>query len=93
MRTPSCLDLPPPFAQPSDQAVSSPMDCDILFQAESLDGRRVAVVSHLTHLDGSEEYQVDLYLGDALGSDLTHYTTTFEQAQQLAQDLSSNFTD
>ena len=69
------------------------MDSDVLFQAESLDGRRVAVVSHLTHLDGTEEYQVDLYLGDALGSDLTHYTATFEQAKQLAQDLSSTLTD
>jgi hypothetical protein len=68
------------------------MDSDVLFEAQSADGRRVAVVSQLTHLDGSEEFQVDLYLGDALGSELTHYTTNFEQAKQLAKDLSSNFT-
>ncbi len=38
------------------------MDTDILFQSESLDGRRVAVVTSLKHLDGSQEFQVDLYI-------------------------------
>ena len=67
------------------------MDTDILFQSKSLDGRRVAVVTSLKHLDGSKEFQVDLYIGDALGSDLTHYTETFDQACQLATDLSTTF--
>ena len=65
------------------------MDTDILFQSESLDGRRVAVVTQLKHFDGSEEFQVDLYIGDTLGSDLTHYTDTFDEACQLAKDLST----
>jgi len=67
------------------------MDTDILFQSESLDGRCVAVVTQLKHLDGSQEFQVDLYIGDALGSDLTHYTETFDQACHLATDLSTTF--
>jgi hypothetical protein len=69
------------------------MDNDVLFESQSPDGRRVAVVTHLTHLDGSEEFQVDLYLGDALGSELTHYTSNLIEAQKLAKDLSSNFSD
>ena len=67
------------------------MDNDILFQSESHDGRRLAVVTLLTHLDGSPEFQIDLYLGDALDSDLTNYTQTFDQACQLAKDLSHSF--
>ena len=67
------------------------MDSDVLFEAQSADGRRVAVVSQLTHLDGTKEFQVDLYVADALGSELTHYTPTFESACQLAKDLSANF--
>lgn len=67
------------------------MDSDVLFQAQSADERRLAVVTQLTHLDGSQEFQVDLYVGDALGSDLTHYTPTYEAACQLAKDLSEHF--
>jgi len=64
------------------------MDNDVLFQAQSADGHRVAVVTQLTHLDGSEEFQVDLYLGDTLGSDSTLYTQSYDAAKQMAKDLS-----
>ena len=63
------------------------MDSDVLFQSESLDGMRVAVVSSLTHFDGSPEFQIDLYISDSLGSEETHYLPTLEEAKNLAKEL------
>jgi hypothetical protein len=60
------------------------MDTDLLFQSESIDGSTVAVVTMMTHFDGSPEYQVDLYLSDSLGAEETHYLPTLEGAKALA---------
>ena len=70
------------------------MDSDVLFQSESLAGMRVAVVSSLTHFDGSPEFQIDLYISDSLGSEETHYLPTLEEAKNLAKELTHrNTTD
>ena len=63
------------------------MDTDLLFQSESIDGSKVAVVTMMTHFDGSPEYQVDLYLSDSLGAEATHYLPTLEEAKELAAAL------
>jgi hypothetical protein len=63
------------------------MNNDVLFQSESLDGSTVAVVTMMTHFDGSPEYQVDLYLSDSLGAEATHYLPTLEDAKELAAAL------
>ncbi len=60
------------------------MDTDVLFQTLSTDGRVLAIVTPLTHFDGATEFQVDVYVGDNLGSSHTHYTDTLEQARELA---------
>jgi hypothetical protein len=60
------------------------MDNDLLFQSESLDGVRVAVVTGLTHFDGTPEFQVDLYVSDSLGAEETHYMPSLEEAKNLA---------
>jgi len=63
------------------------MDSDVVFQTKSADERMLAVVTPLTHFDGATEFQVDLYVGDSLGSSETHYTDTLEQARELAKAL------
>ena len=60
------------------------MDPYVLFQTQSADGRVLAIVSPLTHFDGATEFQVDVYVGDSLGSSQTHYKDTLEQARELA---------
>jgi hypothetical protein len=65
------------------------MDDDLLFQSESLDGSKVAVVTVMTHFDQTLEYQVDLYLSDSLGAEETHYCNSLDEAQQLALTLTS----
>jgi hypothetical protein len=63
------------------------MHNDLLFQSESLDGVRVAVVTGLTHFDGTPEFQVDLYVSDSLGAEETHYLPSLEAAKNLALTL------
>jgi hypothetical protein len=64
-------------------------DPDVIFQRESLDGTRLALVSLITHVDQSVEYQVDYYLGDSLDAQETHYCSHEAQARALAHSLTS----